>query len=302
MATNFYIPAGGEGQRLRPLTEEIPKPLLPVSMRGDGTTERIIDTPVDIARRLGSSLIVAGSYRSNELDSYFSDSPDVQVVHDTAIVQIGGSMLQHRDQLFEGCPDAIAMVPGDHYLPEGAVAKMLGTLSSTGVDLVILGTWKQSYHERYGANKVDSHVELAARPSEASCVISSLGTYIMSRDWLARRLDSVPVGADGHCDLTTGVVFGKDQAELPRIAFEPLLDGEPWEDVGTIRRLYDHIRSIHPASTRDEWGNVNLSDESVAGRATDSVVYFGASRYLGGHVSSFIADNFFEQCAQPLFR
>lgn len=56
MAANFYIAAGGEGQRLRPLTEYLPKPLLPIANRDDGTTKRIIDTPVSIGRALDSSL------------------------------------------------------------------------------------------------------------------------------------------------------------------------------------------------------------------------------------------------------
>lgn len=297
MAANFYIPAGGEGQRLRPLTEDLPKPLLPVANRDDGTTERIIDTPVSIGRALGSSLVVADSYKADRLDDYFAKADGIQVVRDTGIVHIGGSMIQHRRQLFAGRPDAIAMVPGDHYLPENAVARMLGTLSSTGVDVVILGTWAKSYHEEYGVNRANGTVELAPEPSEAEYAISALGTYVMSAEWLARRLDTVPVDGDGHCDLTTDVILGKDQADLPRIAFEPLQDDERWEDVGTIHRLYGHIRSIHPASAQDEQGNINLSDTPVAGRATNSVIYFGAANYSSGHTHSFIANKFAEQCA-----
>jgi ADP-glucose pyrophosphorylase len=206
-------------------------------------------------------------------------------------------MIQHRQQLFAGRPNAIAMVPGDHYLSKSAVARMLGTLSSTSVDVVILGTWAKSYHEEYGVSTSDGRVELVPEPSEATFAISALGTYVMSAEWLERRLDTVPVDGNGHCDLTTDVIFGKDQSDLPRIAFEPLQDNEQWEDVGTIHRLYGHIRSKHPISAQDEQGNINLSDMPVAGRATNSVIYFGATNYASGHANSFIANNFVEQCA-----
>ena len=296
MNVSFFIPAGGEGQRLRPLTTTVPKPLLPVRVREDGTLERIIDTPVSLGREFGSSLIVSGSYRSDQIGQYFAKAADVQIVHDNGIVNIGGSMLQHRRQLFAGRPDAVAMIPGDHYLQTSSLARMINTLSGTGADVVILGSWIRSYHEEYGVQTTNGKGNFLTIPNLADRVISALGTCVINADWLAKRLEALSVEPRLSCDLTSEVIFGKDQASLPRIAFEPLEDGEYWEDVGTVARLYRHIRHFHPRNSLDEQGNVNLADTPVAGRATSSVIYFGTSKYEGGHVDSFIANDLIKQC------
>lgn len=296
MRANFLIPAGGLGQRLRPLTDETPKPLLPVAARDDGSMERIIDTPVSIGRALGSSVIVAGFHKSEQLDTHFSDAKDITVVRDTGIVHIGGSMLQHRTELFAGQPDCIAMIPGDHYIAPETVARMLGTLSSAHADIVMLGTWEKSYHETYPVSATSGHLELDRHNAHPDKIISALGSYILDAAWLADRLDTVPVGPDGHCDLTTDIVFGADQTEPPRIVFEPLQSGEPWQDVGTIQRLFAHIRAIHDESAFDSRGNINLSGEPLKRSVTQSVVYFDADEYPDELHGCFIAKNIVEPC------
>jgi NDP-sugar pyrophosphorylase family protein len=296
MGTHFYIPAGGRGERLRPLTEDIPKPLLPIANREDGSTERIIDTTVRIAQSLGSSLTIAGAYNAHKIDEYYADSPEIEIVHDGAIVHIGGSMIRHRKRLFQGQPDHIVMLPGDHYLEEYAVSRMIRALSSTGADLVILGTLQHSYHEVYPVHKMGDRYTLARNADQSTCQISSLGSYAINAEWLAKRLHQAPSGENGHCDLTADIIFGKDQKSPPHIIFEPLMQDEKWEDIGTIQRLYDHIRYLHPSPNRDELNNVNLAGGLVNGRATDSVIYFGAVDYSYGYTNSFIANGFSQTC------
>lgn len=62
--------AGGRGERLRPLTEKTPKPLLPVGGRP------IIDYNVDLLRQFGiSDIFVTVNYRKEMLIDHFSASP-----------------------------------------------------------------------------------------------------------------------------------------------------------------------------------------------------------------------------------
>ncbi|NDC49360.1 MAG: nucleotidyltransferase family protein [Micrococcales bacterium] len=65
---------GGKGMRLRPLTEDLPKPLVPIRGRP------IIDYIVDHLTASGiTNITLAGGYRVDKLSSHFKDS-NVQVV------------------------------------------------------------------------------------------------------------------------------------------------------------------------------------------------------------------------------
>lgn len=68
MVKHAYVLAGGEGTRLRPLTYEIPKPLIPVK------NKPIIQYQLELFRKHGVNDIVLGvGYLHHKIKDYFSD-------------------------------------------------------------------------------------------------------------------------------------------------------------------------------------------------------------------------------------
>jgi len=68
------ILAGGEGRRLRPLTESVPKPLLPVGHKP------ILQLIIEQLRRDGfHDIHIATGYRGEMIEAYFGDGSDFRV-------------------------------------------------------------------------------------------------------------------------------------------------------------------------------------------------------------------------------
>lgn len=291
---NFFIPAGGEGRRLMPLTIETPKPLLPVA-KNRNDFERIIDTPIRIAKNLGVQTMVSGHYKAPLVESYFKDSP-VRVVTDERLLHIGGSMILHSEELMQNNPDYVVMIPGDHDVPEAAIRRLIETLEATDAEIALLGTWKYAYHETYMVGQMKSNRLSrplhSLTPDESTDVIASLGTYAFRADWLRKRMFNTPVTDSGYCDLTTDLVFGHDQDRAPHLVFEPLLPEEYWQDIGTVKRLYEHIRHFNKSKV-DGCGNISLDSKRIYD-ATESVVYVDATQPEMPLRHSFIAKGFSE--------
>ena len=80
--------AGGVGSRLRPWTNNIPKPLLPML---DATLlERVVEgVPSDLV----DEVIVAGGYKVDQIRDYFRNANvdfDVRIVHEDKPLGTGG--------------------------------------------------------------------------------------------------------------------------------------------------------------------------------------------------------------------
>jgi len=68
------ILAGGEGKRLRPLTESVPKPLLPVN------SKPILQLIIEQLRREGfQDIHIATGYKGEMIESYFGDGSSFRV-------------------------------------------------------------------------------------------------------------------------------------------------------------------------------------------------------------------------------
>src|SRR5579859_2905528 len=87
------VMAGGEGSRLRPLTQSRPKPLAPVA------NKPVMEHIVDLLRRHGITDVVATlHYLADEIESYFGDGSSFgvsmrYVVEDTPLGTAGAVRL-----------------------------------------------------------------------------------------------------------------------------------------------------------------------------------------------------------------
>jgi len=94
------IMAGGEGTRLRPLTSNQPKPMLPMANRP------MMEHVVGLLRQHGmTDIVVTVAFMANAIRSYFGDGSElgVRMVYATEETPLGtaGSVLNARDELDE---------------------------------------------------------------------------------------------------------------------------------------------------------------------------------------------------------
>ena len=94
------IMAGGEGTRLRPLTSNQPKPMLPMANRP------MMEHVIGLLRQHGfEDIVVTVAFMANAIRSYFGDGSEfgVRMVYATEATPLGtaGSVLNARDELDE---------------------------------------------------------------------------------------------------------------------------------------------------------------------------------------------------------
>lgn len=90
--------AGGQGARLRPLTEDVPKPMLPVGDRP------LLETVVGQVREGGfSKIVLAVNYRSEVIEDHFGDGSehgvDIAYVHEPEPLGSAGALRLAREHL-----------------------------------------------------------------------------------------------------------------------------------------------------------------------------------------------------------
>jgi len=123
--------AGGEGTRLRPLTSNQPKPMLPMANRP------MMEHVVNLLRRHGmDEIVVTVAFMANSIRTYFGDGSElgVKMVYATEETPLGtaGSVLNARDEL----DDRFVVISGDvltdidlsavveHHVRKGALATL----------------------------------------------------------------------------------------------------------------------------------------------------------------------------------
>jgi dTDP-glucose pyrophosphorylase len=226
----MVIMAGGEGSRLRPLTDSCPKPLLPV--RGKPMIEHIIDQ----ARSEGfMHFRLAIRYLGHMIEEHFGDGSrwniDVQYLRETKPLGTAGAL-----GLLDPSPNAAFLVANgdvltdirygdllDFHLRHGAAATMavrlhewqhpFGVVRTSGVDII-------GFEEKPISR---SHV--------------NAGVYVLEPHALEVLLPGE------RCDMPT--LFARLQERGARAIVYPM--HEPWLDVG---RLDDLERAQTPGAQK----------------------------------------------------
>lgn len=170
--------AGGEGQRLRPLTENLPKPLLPIG------NKPIIEHNIDRLLKYGiQNLRISINYLGHMLQDYFGDgtlkNARIEYILEDKPLGTIGAVAQVREWNAEHI-----LVMNSDLLTDIDYADFFDTYSTSGADLAIAAVpYKVNVPyavlETYGDHEVKA---LAEKPTYT--YYSNAGIYLLKREML----------------------------------------------------------------------------------------------------------------------
>lgn len=211
------IMAGGEGVRLRPMTEDCPKPMLKVG--GKPIIETILENFIEFGFK---HFFFAVNYKSEIIESYFGDgsSWNVQIEY-----------LHENKRL--GTAGALSLLPEK---PNAPIVVMNGDILSR-INFEQLINFHQEHNATatmcvreydlqvpYGVAEVNSHYLIALEEKPIQRFFINAGIYVLT----PKALDYVQ--PDLYCDMPT--VFNKLIAEQAETVVFPVR--EYWMDLGHI--------------------------------------------------------------------
>jgi MurNAc alpha-1-phosphate uridylyltransferase len=127
-----FIPAAGFGTRMRPLTDDCPKPLLPLG----GTP--MLDRAIALARAAGiSKIAVNAHYLADRIVAHLSET-DVRVSVEAAEILDTGGGLKSALPLLDTKGPILTLNPDVLYVGPNPVAVLADTWASAKVDALLL--------------------------------------------------------------------------------------------------------------------------------------------------------------------
>ena len=118
MTKKAVILAAGEGKRLRPFTETMPKVMLPVA------NKPLLEYVFDATRKSGiDEIVVVVGYKKEVIMEYFKDYKDVKITYVIQDRQLGTAhaLLQAKKHI----KDSFIVLAGDNIIDPGSIAKLL---------------------------------------------------------------------------------------------------------------------------------------------------------------------------------
>ncbi len=217
------ILAGGLGTRLRPITEAIPKPMVPVA--GVPYLEHQLR---QLARHRITDIVLLTGYLGHRIEEYFRDGDrlGVRIRYSCESTPLGtGGALRQAAQLLA---ESFLVIYGDSYLPIDYCAVLEKLDSSAALGLIVV------YDNRLNDTSVKNNVDVAPDGRVARYEKDGDGLFYVEAGVLAFRravLDYLP--ADGVVSLEKDV-FPKLIAIGSLLAFPT---SERFYDIGTPERL-----------------------------------------------------------------
>jgi len=165
------ILAAGEGKRLRPFTETMPKVMLPVA------NKPMLEYVFDAVKKSGiDEIVVVVGYKKEVIMEYFKDYKDVKITYVTQQKQLGTAhaLLQAKKHI----KDSFIVLAGDNIIDQSSILKLMKTPS----DYAIL-IKEHPYPSKYGVVFVEnSNIRrIVEKPKEDIGKYISTGIYKLPR-------------------------------------------------------------------------------------------------------------------------
>lgn len=248
------ILAAGQGTRMRPLTETLPKPMLPVADRP------LVAHTVEAAISAGASeIILVVGYEAQAVREYFGDRyQDVPVSYAVQEQQLGtaDAVAAASDHL----TGPFVVLNGDNLYDPGALEALFANAPA-------IGAIEVDQPQNYGVLETDGGTVtgIVEKPTEPPTNLANAGAYAFPA--VAKKWLDVPESKRGEHEITDVVSRVIEETTVT------VVDCQRWLDVGRPWELLE----------ANEWKLADLSrrlDGEIAEDATiqgDVVVESGAS-------------------------
>lgn len=261
------ILAAGQGTRMRPLTDNTPKPLLPVA------DKTIIEHNIDLVEDEVDEIIIVGGYMIEDLEEKFSDRSDITIVEQEEALGTAHAALQARDFVDE---KAVVM-NGDDIYGEKA-------LEALKHDSAVLAS-RVDDPEKFGVFKLNEKeiLGLVEKPDNPTSNLANIGFYVVQPEFFD-LLDEVEKSERGEYEITDAINnYIRDHAVEFVEANQWLPCSYPFQLVKASKELTDG-QIISESAEIDEKvelvGNVFVGDDvEIKGgsKIKDSVIQSKAS-------------------------
>ncbi|MFB6200736.1 MAG: bifunctional sugar-1-phosphate nucleotidylyltransferase/acetyltransferase [Halorhabdus sp.] len=225
--------AAGQGSRMVPLTDNTPKPMLPVA--GRPLAAHVAETAVAAG---ATELVFVIGYEGEQVRSYFGDTyRGVPVTYAVQPEQIGtaDAVRAAVDEL----DGTFAVLNGDNLYDQAAIDRLFENGPS-------IGTYAVPDPSNYGVvSIVDGTVaDIVEKPADPPTEQINAGAYVFperAREWL-----DVPRSERGEFEITDVVARMIDAGEVTPVTLDRWLDvGRPWEYlIANERRLTEIERDV----------------------------------------------------------
>ncbi|SNZ15220.1 glucose-1-phosphate thymidylyltransferase [Natronoarchaeum philippinense] len=283
-APTAVVLAAGEGVRLRPLTRNRPKPLLPAG--SSPILEHALDTLTSVG--VDDIVLVVGHKRSRVQDYVGSTHDGATVRYVTQDSQLGsGHALLQAESAVDG---PLLVLNGDQVIDSAIVRDVLDAHRDAGDAAATVGALDRGGLSRYGGVVVDDGraTEFAENPDDEAKYRLNAGVYGLEQSIFDALRSTGP--ENGDLPLTSGLQTLVDRDEnVAAVRTEGLwADANyPWDVLGLARELFDH--GVLPGADDPAMGiapSARVHDDAVLKSpvvvAEDAVVEAGA--VLGPHV------------------
>jgi len=240
--------AAGEGTRLRPLTRNRPKPMLPAANRP--ILEHVFDALLEAGL---SRIVVVVGYKRGRVQNHFGPSyggATIEYVHQDKQLGSGNALLQAR----EAVRDPLLVVNGDRVIDAGSVSAVIDAYE-TDPGTPTMAVLERPDVSQYGAVELREGdvAELVEKPETDDYHLINGGIYAFPPS-IFEAIDATPRTA-GELGLTDTIARLADEERVRGVPTEGLwVDATyPWDLLVVAREVLARGRVDEPERADRVW-------------------------------------------------
>jgi UDP-N-acetylglucosamine diphosphorylase/glucosamine-1-phosphate N-acetyltransferase len=267
--------AAGQGTRMRPLTDHVPKPMLPVA--GKPLLEHTATAAVEAG---ASRLIIVVGYEADVVTDHFGD--EIAGVPVTFVTQPEQRGTAHALQVAEPELDdgPFAVLNGDALYDVPSLTELYDRGPA-------VGSYRVDDPHLYGVlatDETDTHlVDIVEKPTDPPSNQVNAGAYVFPAT--ARDLLAVEESERGEQELTDVLARVCERTNVAVVPFDSWLDvGRPWELLEANERTLGDVERSIEGDVHDD-AHVRGAVVVEAGASVDAGAVVAGPAYLASGVT-----------------